>query len=45
MDNAKAESKHFWGFPLTHFSYFFIWAVVNGYLTLWMEASCPPKWY
>ena len=37
MDSAKTESKHFWGFPLSHFSYFFIWAVVNGYLTLWME--------
>ncbi|KAF0351525.1 oligosaccharide MFS transporter [Pediococcus pentosaceus] len=37
MNNAKDESKHFWGFPLTHFSYFFIWAVINGYLTLWLE--------
>ncbi|GKQ42376.1 MFS transporter [Companilactobacillus sp. RD055328] len=38
--DAKQEvstSKNFWGFPLSHFSYFFIWAVVNGYLTLWME--------
>ncbi|WP_268913454.1 oligosaccharide MFS transporter [Lentilactobacillus sp. SPB1-3] len=31
------EKKNFWGFPFTHFSYFFIWAVVYGYLTLWME--------
>lgn len=37
MNNTQAESKHFWGFPITHFSYFFIWAVVNGYLTLWLE--------
>lgn len=37
MDNVKTESKHFWGFPFSHFSYFFIWAVVNGYLTLWLE--------
>lgn len=39
IDQASI-SKHgsnFWGFPLTHFSYFFIWAVINGYLTLWME--------
>lgn len=34
---VKKENKHFWGFPFTHFSYFFIWATVNGYLTLWME--------
>ena len=33
----KTESKHFWGFPFSHFSYFFIWATVYGYLTLWME--------
>ncbi|KAF0370012.1 MFS transporter [Pediococcus acidilactici] len=37
MNNTKPQSKHFWGFPLTHFSYFFIWAIINGYLTLWME--------
>ncbi|UQS83106.1 oligosaccharide MFS transporter [Bombilactobacillus thymidiniphilus] len=36
MDTSKT-SKHFWGFPLTHFSYFFIWATIYGYLTLWME--------
>ncbi|WP_283679291.1 oligosaccharide MFS transporter [Lentilactobacillus sp. Marseille-Q4993] len=34
--NGK-PSKNFWGFPITHFSYFFIWATVYGYLTLWME--------
>lgn len=33
---AKTK-KNFWGFPFSHFSYFFIWAIVNGYLTLWME--------
>lgn len=33
----EKTNKHFWGFPLSHFTYFFIWAVVNGYLTLWME--------
>lgn len=33
----KKKNKHFWGFPFTHFTYFFIWATVNGYLTLWME--------
>ena len=37
MNNTKPQSKHFLGFPLTHFSYFFIWAIINGYLTLWME--------
>lgn len=37
MDAKKSESKNFWGFPITHFSYFFIWATVYGYLTLWME--------
>ncbi|KRL76231.1 oligosaccharide MFS transporter [Ligilactobacillus equi] len=31
------ETKHFWGFPVTHFSYFFTWAIVFGYLTLWLE--------
>ncbi|MCY9805948.1 oligosaccharide MFS transporter [Lentilactobacillus senioris] len=35
--NGKKERKNFWGFPFTDFTYFFIWAVVNGYLTLWME--------
>lgn len=33
----KQRNKHFWGFPFSHFSYFFIWATVYGYLTLWME--------
>lgn len=33
----KKESKHFWGFPLTHFTYFFMWQIIFGYLTLWME--------
>ena len=43
MDNAqnnapqKHRSKDFWGFPVTHFSYFFTWAIVFGYLTLWLE--------
>lgn len=36
-DEVKNKNKHFWGFPFTHFTYFFIWATVNGYLTLWME--------
>lgn len=27
----------FWSFPVSHFSYFFIWAIVAGYLTLWLE--------
>lgn len=36
MDNTK-QGKDFWGFPLTHFTYFFIWAIVYGYLTLWLE--------
>ncbi|MCT3556217.1 MFS transporter [Lentilactobacillus buchneri] len=33
----KKESKHFWGFPFTHFTYFFMWQIIFGYLTLWME--------
>lgn len=37
MNNAKTEKKDFWGFPITHFSYFFVWAIVYGYLTLWLE--------
>lgn len=37
MDTAKSNNKHFWGFPFSHFSYFFIWATVYAYLTLWME--------
>lgn len=36
--NTKTEEKGmFWSFPVSHFSYFFIWAIVNGYLTLWLE--------
>ena len=38
MDTKQeSKNKHFWGFPFTHFSYFFIWATIYGYLTLWME--------
>lgn len=38
MDTTnKTKNKHFWGFPFSHFSYFFIWATIYGYLTLWME--------
>lgn len=33
----KKQSKHFWGFPFTHFTYFFMWQIIFGYLTLWME--------
>lgn len=33
----KQESKNFWGFPFTHFTYFFMWQIIFGYLTLWME--------
>lgn len=36
MEN-KAKKKDFWGFPLTHFTYFFQWQIINGYLTLWLE--------
>ncbi len=35
--NAKPKKKDFWGFPLTHFTYFFMWQIIFGYLTLWME--------
>lgn len=34
---TESRSKDFWGFPVTHFSYFFTWAIVFGYLTLWLE--------
>lgn len=37
MENTKREKKDFWGFPLSHFTYFFTWAIVYGYLTLWLE--------
>ncbi len=33
----KGEKEQFWSFAGSHFSYFFIWAVVYGYLTLWLE--------
>lgn len=33
----KHATKDFWGFPITHFTYFFTWAIVFGYLTLWLE--------
>lgn len=33
----KHATKDFWGFPVTHFTYFFTWAIVFGYLTLWLE--------
>lgn len=37
-NNAAAKGRQdFWGFPVTHFSYFFTWAIVFGYLTLWLE--------
>jgi len=32
-----SKKKDFWGFPVTHFTYFFMWQIINGYLTLWME--------
>lgn len=31
------QKKHFWSFAGSHFAYFFSWAVVYGYLTLWLE--------
>ncbi|HBF74247.1 MAG TPA: MFS transporter [Lactobacillus sp.] len=39
MENTAKTSKKkdFWGFPVTHFTYFFMWQIINGYLTLWME--------
>ncbi|GAT18147.1 major facilitator superfamily transporter [Secundilactobacillus silagincola] len=39
MDNTvkTSKKKDFWGFPVTHFTYFFMWQIINGYLTLWME--------
>lgn len=36
MQNNKQKGM-FWSFPVSHFSYFFIWAIVAGYLTLWLE--------
>lgn len=38
MDNTQPrQKKDFWGFPVTDFTYFFQWQIINGYLTLWME--------
>ncbi|GAW99054.1 oligosaccharide MFS transporter [Secundilactobacillus mixtipabuli] len=39
MENEvqTSKKKDFWGFPVTHFTYFFMWQIINGYLTLWME--------
>lgn len=34
---AGQKRGMFWSFPVSHFSYFFIWAIVVGYLTLWLE--------
>ena len=35
--NETEKKGMFWSFPVSHFSYFFIWAIVAVYLTLWME--------
>lgn len=37
MNTDINKKGQFWSFPVSHFSYFFIWAIVNGYLTLWLE--------
>ncbi|MCM0583070.1 oligosaccharide MFS transporter [Weissella diestrammenae] len=37
METSKQNKGMFWSFPISHFSYFFIWAIVAGYLTLWLE--------
>lgn len=37
MSQVVKESKHFWGFAASHFSYFFIWAITYGFLTLWLS--------
>lgn len=37
MNTINKENKHFLSFASTHFTYFFIWATVYGYLTLWLE--------
>lgn len=37
MNTDTNKKGQFWSFPVSHFSYFFIWAIVNGYLTLWLE--------
>lgn len=31
------EKKDFWGFPVAHFTYFFCWQIITGYLTLWLK--------
>ncbi len=38
MAKNNNDEKQFWSFAGSHFSYFFIWAVVYGYLTLWLES-------
>lgn len=35
--NVNNKRKSFWSFAGTHFCYFFSWAVIYGYLTLWLE--------
>ncbi|MCD2257291.1 oligosaccharide MFS transporter [Lactobacillus sp. CC-MHH1034] len=35
--STNKKKKDFWGFPMTHFTYFFMWQIIFGYLTLWME--------
>lgn len=37
MKSETKNKKHFLSFAGSHFSYFFIWAIVYGYLTLWLE--------
>ncbi|WP_257607296.1 oligosaccharide MFS transporter [Weissella sagaensis] len=37
MSKMIKESRHFWGFALSEFSYFFVWAITYGFLTLWLE--------
>ena len=46
MENTVkiSNKKDFWGFPVTHFSYFFTWAIVFGYLTLWLEQEAGFNW-
>ena len=36
-EKMNSQKKYFWSFAGTHFSYFFSWAVIYGYLTLWLE--------
>lgn len=35
--DSKSSKNQFFSFAGSHFSYFFIWAIVYGYLTLWLE--------